>query len=128
MLSFHHIHLKSADPQATAAWYIDMFDAEQELQMGAMFVLRLPGLDAQLAISDEDDLAAASSDRRCGLEHFAFTTDDLDALLAKGLDLLEPIQERDPDRMQEAMGEPVQRIAFVRAPDQVRIELVELRT
>ena len=127
MLSFHHIHLKSSDPAATAAWYIDSFDAEQELQMGAMFVLKVPGLDAQLAISDEDGLAPASSDRRYGLEHFAFVTDDLDALLAKGLELLEPIQSSDPDQMQAAMGEPVQRIVFVRAPDDVRIELVELR-
>ncbi len=31
----------------------------------------------------------------------------------------------DPDRMQAAMGKPVQRIAFIRAPDDVRIELVE---
>ena len=128
MLSFHHIHLKSADPATTAAWYIEALGAEQELQMGEMFVLKLPGLDAQLAISNEDGLAPASSDLRYGLEHFALVTDDLDALLAQGLELLEPVQTRDPDQMQAAMGEPVQRIAFVRAPDEVRIELVELRT
>ena len=129
MLSFHYIHLKSADPQAAAAWYIDTLGARTVKNFGEMVMLELPGLNGQfgMTISGEDGLAAGSAERRFGLEHFGIATDDLDVLLAKGIELLEPVQERDPDRMQAAIGDPVQRIAYVRGPDDVRIELIEMR-
>jgi catechol 2,3-dioxygenase-like lactoylglutathione lyase family enzyme len=108
---------------------VDVFGARIAQEFGdAMVILELPGLDAQFGISREDDLAEGSAERRSGLEHFGIATDDLDALLAKGIELLEPVEERDPDRMEAAMGEPVKRIAYVRAPDNVRIELIEMRT
>jgi catechol 2,3-dioxygenase-like lactoylglutathione lyase family enzyme len=115
-------------PHKAAAWYVEMFGAKIVTDMPAMVILELPGSGAKLGISAEAGLPRDSADRHLGLEHFALDTDDVDKLLAKGLELLEPVRVLDSEQMEKAIGLPVEKIAYIRAPDDVRIELVQLRS
>ena len=126
MFSFHHIHIKSSDPPASAEWYVEMFRASFRDVDGTM-VLTIPGLGGKLAISKDSAAAPGSSGHRIGLEHFALATNELDRLLAKGVELLEPIEAYDPEEMARSTGMAIERIAFIRAPDEVRIEVIQLR-
>ena len=42
--------------------------------------------------------------------------------------MLAPVRILDSEQMEKAIGEPVEKIAYVRAPDDVRIELIQLRS
>ncbi len=127
MLSLNHIHLKSQDPRKAAAWYVEMFGAEivRETDTGGATTLGLDVAGVRLNISSPppgEALSLGSADPHLGLEHYAIQSDDLEALLAvlepKGLELLEPFRVADSGA----------KIAFVRAPDDVRIELIQPAT
>ncbi len=96
-----------------------------------MVILELPGLGPKFGISapaQGEVLPPGSADPHLGLEHFGLQTDDLDGQLAKGRELLGPVRTVDSERYERALGEPVAKIAYVRAPDDVRIELVQIRS
>jgi len=119
-----HFHLFTEDTEATALWYRRMFGAR---------VLRRKQSDGKSRIDlDFDGVAVyvAETPRTSpreprtffgplpGLEHMGFDVDDVDVavaqLRAKGVEiLLEPMDVR-----------PDVRIAFVKGPDDVRIELL----
>ena len=65
-------------------------------------------------------LPRVSANLHLGLDHFGLQTDDIVGLLAslqpKGLEILEPLR----------LVPSGARIAFVRAPDNVRIELMQV--
>lgn len=119
-----HFHLFTEDTEQTAAWYRDMF--------GARMLRRLQSNGQHRIDLDFDGVTVyvaqtpASSPREPrayfgplpGLEHLGFHVDDVDAavaeLRARGVEVLtEPMDVR-----------PDVRIAFVKGPDDVRIELL----
>lgn len=120
----NHIHIKSADPRSTAQWYVDKFGATiaAEAEMGGTLTVRteIGGARVNLTQASPDSLPAGSSDPHMGLEHFGIETDDIDAAMAelkgKGVTVLEDIRPL-PNGM---------RIAFVEAPDNVRVEIMQL--
>ncbi len=122
--TYDHIHLRSRDPEATARYYNEMFDAEilESVQSdGAKRIdLNINGLTVFIArVSPDDDIPAAPSQPYLGLDHFGLRVDDLDEAAAdlkrRGAEfVVEPYTLR-----------PGVKIAFVRAPDDVRIELLE---
>jgi lactoylglutathione lyase len=120
-----HIHLFSPDPEATAAFYARMFGAEilRSAPQGMKRIdLRLGDtMIFLLNVAGDDEVGAGPLSRHRGLDHFGLCVPDLDAavaeLKAKGaVFVVEPMQLR-----------PDLRVAFMRGPEDVRIELLERR-
>ncbi len=126
MIAFHHIHLRSPDPRKTAAWYVEMLGAKIVQETEALGALNenIDLAGTRLVIGSlfyGQELPRGSVDRHLGLEHFGLQTDeDLEQLLtrlqSKGVEILDPLR-----RMGSGGG-----FAFIRAPDDVRIELMQL--
>jgi len=121
---FDHIHIVSRDPEAAARYYQRMFDAkiiesvapdgkpriDVDLNGLTLFIFR---------VAPEDNLPDSPPERYVGLDHFGLRVDNLDQtaseLKSRGaVFALEPATLR-----------PGLRIAFLRAPENVRIELLE---
>ena len=120
---FSHIHLKSVDPRKSAAWYVECLGAkvqgESEVR-GATFVrLDLEGVPINVSAPDPgEEFPPGSAEKHLGLEHFAFTVEDLEGLL-------ERVQQHGgivKERWDPPSGA---RIAWIEAPDDVRIELIQ---
>ncbi len=122
--TYDHIHLRTRNPEATTKYYHEMFGAkiiESVQSDGVSRVdLDLNGLTIFVArVSPGDDVPVSPADPHMGLDHFGLRVDNLDEaaadLKSKGAEFsMEPRDLR-----------PGVRIAFVRAPDDVRIELLE---
>jgi len=125
---YHHIHLTSPDPVKTARFYEDMFNAERvrtterpdgsvsvDLNLGGSIVLIMPQ-------SAEAKPAPTARGAVSGLEHFGIRTDDMDTtvanLKANGVQFRDEITD----------FRPGVRIAFFWAPEDVLVELVEVKT
>ena len=126
----NHIHLKAPDPRKTAEWYVEAFGfkilSEETRVFGDRFV-RCQTEDGGMMVNISgartgETLGPGDASAHHGLEHFGFDSEHLETDIARlerlGARLLEgPIENpRGP------------RIALLRAPDDVRVELVERRT
>ena len=122
--SFNHIHLLTRNPKATAQYYNKMFGAKViestqsdgkqrvDVELGGLSIFILP-------VPAEQDTPASPPGPYLGLDHFGLRVSNLDEavaeLKAKGAEFaVEPKTVR-----------PGVRIAYVRGPENVRIELVE---
>lgn len=120
---YDHIHLRSSDPEATAAFYQKMFNAEilRSMQGG------IPRLDMKVgganvfiaAVVADGKTAAPPMSPYQGLDHFGLAVTGLDAVVAElkakgAMFTMEPTAIR-----------PGVRIAFLRGPENVSIELLE---
>jgi lactoylglutathione lyase len=118
-----HIHLRSPDPEATAAWF--------ERALGAQVIRSTvegkPRIDLKLGGADVFIMPVAPGDKvnpppvtpYQGLDHFGLTVSGIDAvaadLKAKGVEFtMEPRTIR-----------PGLRICFLRGPQGISIELLE---
>ena len=121
--TYDHIHLRSPDPEATAAFYATMFGAEilRSEQNGATRIdLKLGGTDIFIAaVQPGGAVAPAPSSPYQGLDHFGLSVMGIDAVVAelkaKGAEFT-----MDPTTIR-----PGVRIAFLRGPENVAIELLE---
>jgi lactoylglutathione lyase len=122
-VTFEHIHLRSPDPEATAKFYAEMFGAEiiRSAPAGKPRIdLNLGGQAIFIAeVAPGDKTAAPPDSPYQGLDHIGLRVDDIDAtvaaLKAKGVKFtMEPTTIR-----------PGTRIAFLRAPENVSIELLQ---
>lgn len=118
-----HVHLRSPDPEATAQYYERMFGAEvlRTVQQGKPRVdLNLCGLKVFIAqVMPDGKTGAAPTSPHLGLDHIGLTVSGIDAavaeLKAKGAEFtMEPTTIR-----------PNVRIAFLRGPQSVSIELID---
>ena len=122
--TYDHIHLRTDDPEATAEYYRTMFGAEiiESVQPDGQrrIDMDINGLTIFVArVSQGEEVLPGPSDPHLGLDHYGLRVDDLDGAVAElkrlGAEFtLEPRTIR-----------PGVKIAFVRAPDGVRIELLE---
>jgi lactoylglutathione lyase len=119
-----HLHLISPDIERTKEWYCDVFGGkvtfEGQFKGNKVYYVDLNGFNIILIerLPDEEPLPATIQSRE-GLDHFGLAVQDMDAavreLKGKGVKFaVEPTQVR-----------PGLRIAYVEAPDKVRIELSE---
>ena len=126
--AINHLHLKSADPERSAAWWAEAFNfrivSDATRSFGDRFIVCRSENEINVMISSErsgEQLGAADAGAHLGLEHFGFDSDDLEADIARleglGATLAEPPVE----------AAPGVRICFLSTPDQVRIELIERR-
>ena len=122
--TYDHIHLRSPDAEETARWYERMFDAEiirsvqsdgrprLDLKLGgvAVFIAQVPEVNA---------VAPPPEPPYLGLEHIGLRVEGIDAVVAelkdKGAEFtVEPKTIR-----------PGVRIAFLRGPQNVHIEILD---
>ncbi|MCY4558755.1 MAG: VOC family protein [Chloroflexi bacterium] len=122
--TYDHIHVRTKDPEGMAGFFETMFGAK---------VLRLtqsdgvPRVDLDVnglaifiaSVPPEEHIDLSPRDPHLGLDHFGFRVDDIDGavedLRSKGAEIyVEPRTIR-----------PGVRIAFVRGPDDVRIEILQ---
>jgi len=124
---FNHVHLKASDPEKTANWYVKAFNFEilsvATRSFGDQFVITRTADGVTVNISGartNEKLGEGDAVPHWGLEHFGLNVDDMDAeidrLTGLGAELMEgPIDVPNGPR-----------IAFIKAPDNVRIELLQL--
>ena len=122
--SFNHLHLLTRDPKATAQYYNRMFGAKiiESIQSDGKprIDLDLDGVSIYLLrVPPEQEAPTSPPGPYLGLDHFGVRVVNLDEavaeLKAKGAEfVVEPKTAR-----------PGVRIAYVRGPENARIELVE---
>jgi catechol 2,3-dioxygenase-like lactoylglutathione lyase family enzyme len=121
--TWDHIHLRSPDPEATAAWFERMLGAEvlRSTQQGRPRIdLKLGGAHIFIApVASGEGVNPPPSTPYQGLDHFGLTVSGIDAvaaeLKAKGVTFTkEPTTVR-----------PGVRICFIRGPQGISIELLD---
>jgi catechol 2,3-dioxygenase-like lactoylglutathione lyase family enzyme len=121
--TYDHIHIRTPDPEATAQWYETMLGAEviRSMQQGAPRIdLKLGGANIFLApVKAGDGVNPPPATPYQGLDHFGLTVTGIDTVVAelkaKGVEFTkEPTTVR-----------PGVRVAFLRAPQGVSIELLD---
>jgi catechol 2,3-dioxygenase-like lactoylglutathione lyase family enzyme len=121
--TYEHIHLRSPDPEATAQYYANMFDAEiirsKQADGSSRIDLDLGGQKVFIALAQPGKTNVAPMAPYFGLEHIGLTVTDIDGIFAelktKGADFtMEPTTVR-----------PGVRIAFLRGPEGVLVELIQ---
>ncbi len=120
--SYDHIHIRSRVPMETAKYFNKMFDAEikESIQSdGRQRVdVNLGGLAIFIAAAD-DATPEALKNPHLGLDHFGLRVNNLEEAVAQ-------LKERGAEFFVEPHSiRPGVSIAFVRTPDDVRIELLE---
>ena len=120
--TYDHIHLRSRDPMETARYYNRVFDAriiESVLPDGQTRVgLDINGLAIYIAQADETQ-PPGPVEPHLGLDHFGLRVANLDEA-ATQLRERGAVFSTEPRQVRPGL-----RIAYVRGPDDVRIELVE---
>jgi catechol 2,3-dioxygenase-like lactoylglutathione lyase family enzyme len=121
--TWEHIHLRSPDPEATAAWYEAMLGAEvvrtPQPNGDTRIDLNLAGQKVFIAKAVPGKAADAPASPYMGLDHFGMTVTDIKAavaeLKAKGVHFT----------MDVTLNRPGVQIAFLTAPENVSIELIQ---
>ena len=121
--TWDHIHLRTANPEATAQWYERMLGAEviRSMQQGKPRIdLKLGGANIFIAqVTAGDGVNPPPATPYQGLDHFGLTVSGIDAVVAelkaKGVEFT-----REPTTVR-----PGVRVAFLRAPEGVSIELLD---
>lgn len=117
-----HIHLQTADPDATAEFYETNFGASRVSRAVTgdqlRVIINLAGIALFIDRAAANATAAPEALVR-GVDHLALTVDDLDGAIAQ-------LSQRDVEVISgPTTVRPGLKIAFVRALDGVRIELLE---
>jgi catechol 2,3-dioxygenase-like lactoylglutathione lyase family enzyme len=121
--NWEHIHLRSPDPEATAEWYRDKLGAEvlrsPQPDGSTRIDLNLAGQKIFVAKALPGKAAGAPASPYLGLDHFGLTVPDIReavaALKAKGVSFT----------MDVTTARPGVQIAFLTAPENVSIELIQ---
>lgn len=122
--TYDHVHLRSPNAEETARWYERMFGAEVirsvqsdgrsriDLNLGgvAVFIAQVPA---------EQAAAAPPTPPYLGLEHLGLRVDGIDAVVAE-LKAKGAVFTVEPKTIR-----PGVRIAFLRGPENVHIELLD---
>ena len=123
---FDHVHLKSADPQQTADWYVKAFNftvtSDTVRSFGDRFVRCETTNGMVVNISGPrtgEELGDGDANAHHGLEHFGIRVDDLDAELERLTGLGATLKEGPLD----VPNGPL--IAFIQTPPDVRVELLQ---
>lgn len=124
---FNHVHLKASDPDKTAEWYVKAFNftivRATTRSYGDRFVVTKTPDGVTVNISGartNEQMGPGDAVPHWGLEHFGVNVDDIDAEIKR-------LGELGAELMEGPIDVPNgPRIAFIKAPDDVRIELLQL--
>lgn len=123
MFVYDHIHLRSPDPEATAQYYERMFGAEvlRSTQEGKPRIdLKLGGVNIFIApVAAGDGVNPPPVTPYQGLDHFGLRVSGIDAIVAE-LKAKGAVFTKEPTTVR-----PGVRVAFLRAPEGVSIELLD---
>ena len=119
IVTWDHIHLRSPDPEATAAWLENILGGVIIRGPGRIDV-KLGGANVFIApVAPGDGVNPPPLTPYQGLDHFGLTVTGIDAVVAelkaKGVEFT-----REPTTVR-----PGVRVAFLRAPEGVSIELLD---
>jgi lactoylglutathione lyase len=119
LVTWDHVHLRSPDPEATAAWLEDILGAIIIRGPGRIDV-KLGGADVFIApVTAGDGVNTPPVTPYQGLDHFGLSVKDIDAVAAeikaKGVEFT-----KEPTTIR-----PGVRICFIRGPQGISIELLE---
>lgn len=121
---FDHVHLKSPNIKETVEWYCDKFGGkitfEGEFRGSKSYYVDIEGINFLIFGKLEgENPNLASLKPRFGLDHFGFEVKNIEKaieeLKAKGVNIIQDVTNVRPGL----------RIAYIEAPDSVRIELSE---
>jgi catechol 2,3-dioxygenase-like lactoylglutathione lyase family enzyme len=120
---YDHIHLRSPDPEATAAWYERMFGAEviRTTQDGQPRIdLRLGGASIFIApVAKGDGVNPPPTTPYQGLDHFGLTVQGIESVVAE-------LKQKGAVFTKELTQiRPGVQICFIRGPEGVSIEVLE---
>ena len=121
--TYDHIHLRSPDPEKTAAYYERMFEAQiiRSVQEGAPRIdMKIGGQDVFIApVPEKSNVNPPPVTPYQGLDHFGLAVKGIDALAAeikaKGVEFT-----KEPTTIR-----PGVRICFIRGPQGISVELLE---
>ncbi len=120
--TYDHIHLRSRDPMATAQYFNKMFDAKilESVQTDGVSRIDIDVNGLMIFIAPADETTPEGPvDPHLGLDHFGFRVENLAQAAAE-------LKEKGAEFSVEPKDlRPGLKIAFVRAPGDVRIELLE---
>lgn len=120
----HHIHLVCTDVANTERWFLEGVGAElverRQSRGTATSELRLGGTRVLLRAARPDEALASGEQRRFGTDHFGLQVPNLDATV-------EMLRGRGVEINREPFDSPMNRVAFIKGPDGVLIELVQPR-
>jgi catechol 2,3-dioxygenase-like lactoylglutathione lyase family enzyme len=123
MFVYDHIHLRSPDPEATAQYYERMFGAEvlRSTQEGKPRIdLKLGGVNIFIApVASGDGVNPPPVTPYQGLDHFGLRVSGIDTVVAE-LKAKGAVFTKEPTTVR-----PGVRVAFLRAPEGVSIELLD---
>ena len=119
IVTWDHVHLRSPDPEATAAWLENILGGVIIRGPGRIDV-KLGGANVFIApVAAGDGVNPPPVTPYQGLDHFGLTVSGIDAVVAelkaKGVEFT-----REPTTVR-----PGTRVAFLRAPEGVSIELLD---
>ena len=121
--TYDHIHLRSPNPEATAAFYEKMFGAEviRTMQQGKPRIdLKIGGADVFIAeVAPGSTVNPPPVTPYQGLDHFGLSVTGIDDVVAE-LKAKGAVFTMEPNTIR-----PGVRIAFLRGPEGVSIELLE---
>ena len=124
---FNHVHLKAPNPERTAKWYVRAFNFtivnDSVRVYGDRFISCKTSDGVTINISSErtnEHLGGGDATVHWGIEHFGINVEDIEAEIKRLGDLGAELMEGPID----VPGGP--RIAFIKAPDDVRIEIMQL--
>ena len=124
VFAFHHLHLRSRNPMATAQYFQKMFDAKiiESVQSDGQprIDLDINSLPVYIAkVPAETEIPDSPAVPHLGLDHFGFRVSNLDEVAAE-------LKRRGAKFFIEPRTiRPGSRIAFVQGPENIRVELVE---
>ena len=124
---FNHVHLKAPDPKKTADWYVTAFGFEIISDLvrdsGDRFIRCQTADGVKVNISGartNESMGDSNADAHWGLEHFGIEVDDLDAEMERLVGLGAVVKQA------PSSGPNLPRIAFIAAPDDTRIEVMQV--
>ena len=123
----NHIHLKSPDPLKTAQWYVDAFgfkiNSDEVRVFGDRFI-RCRSAEGGINVNISgaragETLGPGDASAHHGLEHFGLDSTDIEADIKR-------LEGLGAQRLEGPIDMPNGgRIAFLRGPDDTRLELVQ---
>jgi len=121
--TYDHIHLRSPNPEATAAFYERMFGAEvlRSIEQGKPRIdLALGGTKIFIApVASGDGVDPPPTTPYQGLDHFGLAVNGIDAIAAE-LKAKGAVFTKEPTTIR-----PGVRVCFIRGPEGVSIELLD---
>ena len=119
--TFQHIHHEATEVQAAVDFYQRVFDAtaDEPFERGGATWVAVHIGGVQVTVTDRE-FSGMDLGRSQGLAHFALTSDDFDATMAR-------LEETDTAIWAGPLQlENGQRIVFINGPDHVKIEIMEM--